>query len=163
MRILHGRLGADDVDETLGHLEAVAMETGATVQAFDARYLVGPEHLHRAVELADRAIDRGQAVADDRAVEILLYAAGRRQIDEALGMGLSDPAAPVAVVVDGGDEATAAERVRARLAEEHDPEGIAPEAARVVDFFDVTEAELATGADLRDLVLERVALLAVNR
>ncbi|MFW6447987.1 MAG: KEOPS complex subunit Cgi121 [Halobacteriota archaeon] len=163
MRIVHGTLGTDVVAEALDRLEAIAAETDATIQAFDARYVIGPEHLRRAVELADRAIERDQAIADDRAVEILLYAAGRRQIDEALGMGLSDPEAPVAVVVDGGDEETAASAVRELLHETRDPEAITPDGALVTDFFDVTEAELGTGANLHDLVLERVALLTVNR
>ena len=134
------------------------------MQAFDARYVVDRTHLERAVALADRARERGEAVARDRGVEILLYAAGRRQIERALTMGVGAGETPAVVLVDGGDEAAAADAVRtldavtpAATLGEYDPE-------RVREFFDVGEAELAAaGGDLAALVHERVALLAVER
>src|SRR6056297_1615180 len=111
MRILEGRATVEDVDAVVAELAAIGDENGCTVQAFDARYLVGREQLDRAVTLADRAIDRGENVARDRGVEVLLYAAGRRQIDQALEMGLEEGETPVVVLVDGGDEAAAADAV----------------------------------------------------
>jgi KEOPS complex subunit Cgi121 len=184
MRLVEGVLhvGADadppagvprfaDVDELVAELDAIADAQGVTVQAFDARLVVDREHLIRAVELADRARDRGEAIARDRAVEILLYAAGRRQIDRALGMGVGEGATPAVVLVDaeddagaasGNGEAGAADAVRDLL----DPTGTLGDydERRVREFFDVGEAELAaTDAGLPALVRERVALLVVER
>jgi KEOPS complex subunit Cgi121 len=167
MRIVEGVAEIADLDAFLGGIDDIAAEGGVTVQAFDARYVVGREHLERAVELADRAFARGENVARERGVEILLYAAGRRQIDDALAMGVSEGRTPVAVVVSdaAGDEtaeAAAADAVADRL----DPAATldAVDAERVRAFFDVTEAELdATDGDLSDLVAERVALLDVEK
>jgi KEOPS complex subunit Cgi121 len=167
MRVVEGVADIDDLDSFLARLDEVAAEHGVTVQAFDARYVVGRGHLERAVELADRAIARGENVARERGVEILLYAAGRRQIDDALAMGVREGRTPTAVVVsdaagDDSAEAAAADDVAGLL----DP---APtlddyDADRVRAFFDVTEAELdATDGDLSDLVAERVALLDVEK
>ena len=169
MRIVEGIAEVTDLEAFLGDLDGIADQTDCTVQAFDARYVVGREHLTRAVELADRAIDRGENVARDRGVEIMLYAAGRRQIDRALEMGVSEGEGPVVVLVDSpsGDEEAerdAAERVRGLLdpAETLGPEYADPDLVR--EFFDVSAAELtATAGDLSNLVLERVALLAVDR
>jgi KEOPS complex subunit Cgi121 len=163
VKFVEGVATVDSVDDFVAAVGDVADETGATVQAFDARYVVGDAHLRRAVELADRAIDRGENVARDRAVEVLLYAAGRRQIDDALEMGVSEGETPVVVLVDGGDEDAAADRIRERLVEPAETLGAYDESG-VRAFFDVGEAELATvDGDLESLVLERVALLTVEK
>jgi KEOPS complex subunit Cgi121 len=144
-------------------LDAIGAEHGVTVQAFDARYVVSRRHLGRAVELADRERRRGDGIARDRGVEILLYAAGRRQINRALEMGVDEGATPAVVLVDGdGDEPSAADAVRA-LCSPAETLG-AYEETRVREFFDIGDAELAaTDAGLEALVEERVALLVVER
>ncbi|MFB6101638.1 MAG: KEOPS complex subunit Cgi121 [Haloplanus sp.] len=167
MKVVEGVATVDDLDAVLNRLDGIATEHDVTVQAFDARYVVGRDHLERAVELADRAFARGENVARERGIEILLYAAGRRQIDDALTMGVSEGETPVVVVATAadGDErraAAAADAVR----EELDPAetlGVT-DAERVRAFFDVTDAELdAVDGDLSDLIRERVALLDVEK
>ena len=174
MRLLAADLEVDDVDAFLAALNDVADGHGCTVQAFDARYVVGRGHLERAVELADRAVERGANVARDRAVEILLYAAGRRQIDQALEMGVGEGRTPVVVLVDGEGEAAAAAALAAGLdgadgvewagGVERADDPADYDEARVREFFDVSDAELAAveGA-LADVVRERVALLDVEK
>lgn len=164
MRVVEGTATVGDVDSFVARLADVGDDHDCVVQAFDARYVVDREHLERAVELADRERERGAAIADDPAVEVLLYAAGRRQIDRALAIGVSAGACPAVVVVHGpdGDEAGAAAAVAdlldpAETLGEYD-EGL------VRDFFSVTAAEsAATTADLPTLVHERVAMLVVER
>ena len=171
MRLVEGVVDVDDVDAFVADLGTVASETGTTVQAFDARYVVGRRHLERAVELADRAIDRGEAIARDRAVEILLYAAGRRQITDALDIGVSEGATRVVVLVDAGPGdagadgvETAADAVRSRVLDAVEPTLGDFDADRVRSYFDVGDAELAVvDGDVEALVCERVALLVVER
>jgi len=167
VRVVEGIADVDDLDAFLDRLNGIAADHGVTVQAFDARYVVGRRHLDRAVELADRAFDRGENVARERGVEILLYAAGRRQIDDALEMGVNEGRTPVAVVVSdagGGRESEAA--AAAAVDDLLEPAATLDDvdAERVRAFFDVTEAEIgATDGDLTDLVEERVALLDVEK
>jgi KEOPS complex subunit Cgi121 len=156
-----------DVEAFVEALGDVAEDNAITVQAFDARYVVSRRHLERAVELADRERGRGQAIARDRAVEILLYAAGRRQINRALELGVGEGETPVVVLVDdeSGDaeaEAAAADSVAAFV---NPAETLGRyEEDRVREFYDIGAAELnATDAGLEALVLERVALLVVER
>jgi KEOPS complex subunit Cgi121 len=166
MELVEGRAEVSSVDSFVARLGDLGEEHGCVVQAFDARYVVGEAQLRRAVELADRAFERGETVARDRGVEILLYAAGRRQIDQALTLGVREGEGPVVVVVvdpDGtGDEAAAAAAVREALAPRETPGRYDEEL--VCSYYDVTDAErAATDASLLDLVCERVALLSVER
>jgi KEOPS complex subunit Cgi121 len=163
MELVTGRASIADVEEFLAGLRSIGEEHGTTVQAFDARYVVDREHLERAVALADRAIARDAAIADDRAMEILCYAAGTRQIEVALEIGISSGKTAVIVLADGGDETAAAAAVGAEMDTDAAPLGEYDEAS-VRDFYDIGDAELAaTDAGVPALVRERVALLVVNR
>ncbi|MBC9984841.1 MULTISPECIES: KEOPS complex subunit Cgi121 [Haloferax] len=164
MRLVEAEATVSDLDSFIAAVGDVADETGATVQAFDARYVVDRAHLERAVELADRAIARGNEIARDRAVEILLYASGRRQINRAFEIGVSEGTLPVVVLVDGGDEAAAEAALFDRLDLEPAETLGDYDESLVRDVFDVGETELhVVDGDLPALVRERVALLAVDR
>ncbi|NHN60680.1 MULTISPECIES: KEOPS complex subunit Cgi121 [Halorussus] len=182
MRVVGGRAAVPDLDDFLADLGAVGDEFDCAVQAFDADYVLGRDHLRAAVERADRAFERGENVARERPVEILLYAAGRRQINRALRMGVAEGESDVVVVVhspagDAAAERAAAEKVCDLLGggasssgpadAEADPDQLAADRIdreAVATFFDVSEAELAaTDATLADLVRERVALLDVEK
>jgi len=166
MEVVEGTATVEDVDAFVAELGEIGDEYDSAVQAFDARYVVGREHLERAVACAERARAHGEAIADDPAVEILLYAAGRRQISRALEMGVSAGECPAVVVVhgltEGADESGAAAAVADLLAP-GETLGAFDE-GRVRDYFDVSDRELAaTDAGLPALVGERVALLAVEK
>lgn len=163
MRIVEGFAGIRDVDAFVARLDEVGLTTDCAVTAFDARYVAGRRHLEAAVDRANRAFERDDAIADDRGIEVLLYAAGRRQIERALEMGVREGRGPVVVVVDGGDEVGAAERVRDLL----DPADVLEterDDERIRSFFGITDAELgATDAPLELLVIERVSLLVLEK
>jgi KEOPS complex subunit Cgi121 len=163
MRLIEGTADVADVTAFVDDLAAIGAKHGAAVQAFDARYVAGPEHLGVAVERANRAVERDDAIADDRAVEILCYGAARRQINRALEMGVSEGEAPVVVVVDGGEEGGAAEAV-CGLIDSGPVLESASDSGLIREFFDITDAELAaTDATLTDLVIDRVSLLVVEK
>lgn len=171
MRLAEGRAEIGDLDAFLDSLGEIGDRFDCAIQAFDADYVVGPDHLRAAAERADRAFDREENVARERAVEMLLYAAGRRQIKRALRMGVSEGENRVAVAVHSPTGDDAAEREAASavrdLLDAADSDAASADridAEAVREFFDVTEAELdATDATLADLVRERVALLDVEK
>ncbi|ELZ10941.1 KEOPS complex Cgi121-like subunit [Halovivax asiaticus JCM 14624] len=162
--IVGGELRIDDLDAFLATIDRVAERHDVTIQAFDARYVAGTEHLERAVASAERAIANDDAIARDPAVELLLYAAGRRQIERALEMGVDEGTGPAAIVVTGGDEAGAAEALRRELDLAETAVLDECDERTVTEFFDIDEAERdTTDATLAALVRERVALLAVEK
>lgn len=154
-----------DADTLLDALSGVQDDCGlAVVQAFDARHVADRDHLQRAFGLAERERGRGDAIARDRAMEVLLYAAGRRQIERALTMG-AQPDEPAAVLVAGDEDAVGrgvpAVRALDCLDAHEAPLG---DPATLRAFFGVGDAELAAAdGDLTGLVHERVALLVVER
>lgn len=172
-RLVRGTVAIDDLDAFLARLDEIADETGAVVQAFDADLVVSDAHLRAATRLAARAIARGEAVARDPGVEIMLYAAGRRQIDRALTLGVSEGEQRAVVLVadfggvDGADRPAADLDAAERAVEELTTRTDAPaefDRDRVAEFYGVSDRELAaTAGDLADVVRERVALLDVEK
>lgn len=163
MRLVEGWADVDDVEAFVDELTTVGEAHGTVVQAFDARYVAGREHLEAAVRSARRAREHDDAIADDPALEVLLYAAGRRQIDRALTIGVDGGGGPVVVVVDGGEEAVAVDAI-CELLEPAETLAAARDEAAIREYYDIGETELATtDASLEDLVIERVALLAVEK
>lgn len=116
--LLAGEAVVDEPEAFIERLREVAAAHDCVIQALDGRYVACARQLERAVELAERSFARGENVADDPALEILLYAAGTRQIDRALELGVDAGTGPVAIVVvpagrfevgDGGGETTDAD------------------------------------------------------
>lgn len=157
-----------------------AAETGAVVQAFDADFVVSAAHLREATRLAARAIARDDAVARDPGVEILLYAAGRRQIDRALALGLSEGEQRAVVLVTDFGRVPGADRPDADLdaaaasvrdllvstAGSADTEEFEPafDSEQVQEFYDIGDREIAaTIGGVAEIVRERVALLDVEK
>jgi len=180
VRLVAGTFAIGDLDAFLADLDAIATETGAVVQAFDADLVVSATQLSEAARLAVRAIGRGEAVARDPGVEVLLYAAGRRQIDRALELGVSEGERRAVVLAADFGAVPGVERSAADLGgavdslralatdstEVLDGEGLSAgtDEERVREFYEVTDREIAaTNGDLADAVHERVALLDVEK
>jgi len=170
MKTVRASIAIEDLDAFLDEIRAVSDETGATIQCFDARYVAGERHLRRAVSLAERAIERGTTIASDPAVEVLLYAAGRRQINQALEMGVSTGVTDTICVVTGGNEAMAKNRLSTyfdgrAIDAKNGFEGVElGERDTLCAFFEIRETELGVvDVDLEAIILERVALLAVEK
>ncbi|WP_439027940.1 KEOPS complex subunit Cgi121 [Haloarchaeobius sp. DT45] len=173
MHVLEGTATVEDIDDFVSRIGAVGGEHDCVVQAFDARYVVDRAHLEAAVRQAARAWLRDEAVARDPAVEILLYAAGRRQISEALTMGVGEGETPVVAVVvsqfpdapfETDDAEMAAAEALGELLEPAETLGDAADEDRICEFFEVGGVErAATDATLSELVQERTVLLTVNR
>ncbi|MFP4174654.1 MAG: KEOPS complex subunit Cgi121 [Halobacteriales archaeon] len=165
MRVLERTAVVEETDDFLARLAEVRDEHAVVVQAFDARYVVSRLHVEEAVGKARRSFDRGENVADTLSMEVLLYAAGTRQIDVATRMGLRPGEHDAVFVVDGdaAAEKEAAERVQ-EMTYEPDVFTYGDE-TRLLDFFGLTDEEVdAVGKErLEALVLERVALLDVNK
>lgn len=176
MRVVEGVATVEDLDDFVATLGEVGDAHDCVVQAFDARLVADREHLATALRYAARAHRRDDAIARDPAVETLLYAAGRRQIDRALAMGVDAGETPVVVLVASdfpedplpatGAERECADAVAELLADATrlaDAAVTAADRERVRGFFEIGDAErAATDAPLAALVRERVVLLSID-
>jgi KEOPS complex subunit Cgi121 len=174
-KIVAGTVSIKSVDDFLSVLREVAQKYAVTIQAMDAGLIAGEEHITSAVTKAIRAVSKNQSITSDLGLEILLYAAGKRQIERALTMGVTEGNKKVAVViVDARDEKDldlVAEEVKRKTGMKEEPiqdlelevEHNEHKRDKLKKFFAITEEELnAVGEQkLKMLVLERVALLDV--
>jgi KEOPS complex subunit Cgi121 len=178
-KIIAGKVGISNIDDFLSLLKNIARKYDVTIQAMDAELIAGGEHIISAVKKAIRATERKRNITSDLGLEILLYAAGRRQIERAFAMGVSvsegeNEKRVAIVIVDASarrekDLEMVAEEVKRKLGLQEEPiselalEYKEDKKEGIKKFFDITEAELKAVGEpkLKMLVLERVAMLDV--
>ena len=180
-KLIAGKVRVSNVDDFLAVLKTVARKYDVTIQAMNAELIAGEEHIKSAVKKALRAVERNRNITNDLSLEILLYAAGRRQIERALAMGVSESegenAKTVAIVIvdtytsaSGGKDLdmVAGEVKKATMMVEEPVQELELEhnedkKEKLKQFFEISEDELkAVGeSKLKQLVLERVAMLDV--
>ncbi len=171
-KIVAGNVSISNVNGFLASLSDIAHKYAVTIQAMDAELIAGEAHIISAVKKALRAVTSGTSITSDFGLGILLYAAGKRQIERALAMGVSEGENKIALVI-------------VATGEERDLELVAEAVKRKIElvewsiaelesysetkkenlkrFFAISEAELKAVGEkkLKMLVLERVALLDV--
>ena len=172
--IVAGDVSISNVADFLSGLKAIAHKYAVTIQAMNAELIAGEEHIKSAVKKAIRAMKSKRGITSDLGLEILLYASGRRQIERALEMGVTEGKKNVAIIIvdEKGEKdlEVVAEEVKSKTGiEEVSLQELESELSnsnkkeRIKEFFSITEDEIkAVGEEkLKMLVLERVALLDV--
>lgn len=157
VQIIEGTIVIDDTEKFLQRLKKIGKEKNMVIQALDADKLAGEEHIRFAVEKAISSFEKGRNVSKDLAKEIILYAAGTRQINRAMRLGVHSGKNNIALVVIG-DELAFNDITPERVLQYDSSKNEA-----LMDIFNITKEELvAAGEDkIPALVLERVALVDV--
>ncbi len=141
----------------VARLREVAGELGLEAQAFDADMVFGAEHLLVAWEHTERAFGRGTNIASDRMIEVLLFAAGERQIETAIAkVGLKEGQPGMVLLIRGESDPTQLIR---RLGLERADE-LLDARIDMLAAFGVSQEEMHSVERDRvfDLVFERIAL-----
>jgi len=98
--IFGGRGIIKDIDEFLSMMHRFSKDQDLVMQAFDAQMIFGKDHLISAVSHAQRAFKQSTNATNSLSLEILLYAAGERQIQKAIKkMGVKQGKQTVAFVL----------------------------------------------------------------
>jgi KEOPS complex subunit Cgi121 len=165
-----------EVKETEAFLEAVDRDKppGVEAQFFDADLVATWQHLYFAVLNALTAFKNNENLSKSVAMETMLYASGRRQIQKATQLlGIKPTSRNMAVLIVGGKVEVVREaltKISRRVGGKLDDSVLelsGKKMERIKRAFDISEAELDTVTEgdglqkaLVDLVAERVALLA---
>jgi len=168
-----------EVKETEAFLEAAGRDKPADVelQFFDADLVATWQHLYFALLNALTAFKNRENLSKSVAMETMLYASGRRQIQKATQLLGIKPASRNIAVLIVGDKAEVVqktlEKVSKHVGEQLDDSVLelsGKKMERIKKAFDISNTELETVMEgdgvekaLVDLVLERVALLTVGR
>jgi tRNA threonylcarbamoyladenosine modification (KEOPS) complex Cgi121 subunit len=167
--IVGGRATVDEVDGLLRRLARVDRRHGTVSQIFDASRIAGRGHLLHAARLALIAQATGKNFASSLNIELACWVAGERQIGRALEkVGLHKGGMTVAVLTVGRTR-SAVKRSQAdilhelRIERDDDVVEFEPKKiAALLKVFSIPKHELEI-ADIRKLVLERIALLSLQR
>ncbi len=150
----------------LEKVRSIARSCNTHIIFFDADKMAGKKHVESALVHAIRAVNGNFCISNSLEMEALLYAAGSRQCINGVAFGIHAGHNNSYLCICPPDP-EALDRVLSLVTPVHDDwEIISPEKARVLEsLFDITSQELGvTGISrLRELVLERVALLEVYR
>jgi KEOPS complex subunit Cgi121 len=165
--LVQGTVEIENSRNFLSVIRRIAEEHGVVVQAIDACRIAGMQHISTAVEKAVNSVRDGRNITKDLGMEILLYASGQRQIEKALGMGISDGKNEVAfVIVPKNDTAAEAIRAATHIEDGKNIEYSGDKKKEIMKFFNITEEEVkavGVGVDptekIPQLVCERVVLL----
>ena len=143
-------------------IKEISTGKNLAIQALDADKLAGKNHLTFAIEKALESLKKGTNVANDLAKEIMLYAAGTRQINRAVKIGVHDGFNNIVIVAVGDMiDLSAFYEITPHTVLEYS----VSKKSTLMDIFNITEEEIeASGADrIPELVLERVALVNVMK
>ena len=165
IKILNGSVNIDKLQDFINKLNEISSVNNVTVQALNADKIAGKRHLEFAVNKALRAIENGNNRAKDTGIEIMRYASGKRQIEDAFSMGVHEGANNVAIVILGqpSNIESALESIKKLISEKPFLDYNESKKDLVVSEYNITEPEIdAVGEQkIPDLVLERVALVDV--
>jgi len=84
IQIIGARGTIRNVETFVQHISDFSDQEHLVIQVFDARMIFGENHLISATLHARRAFEQGTQATNSLALEILLYAAGERQIQKAI-------------------------------------------------------------------------------
>jgi KEOPS complex subunit Cgi121 len=160
-----------DVDSFVQQLLLFSKEENLVIQAFDARIIYGKDHLISATAHAKRAFLQGTNATNSLALEILLYAAGERQIQKAIKkMGVKKGEQQIAfLLTDSTNQVknrNIDKAVIQRLLKTFQltiDENVIKGDRSTLKRFGITDEELSTIREEKygDLILEKIALVDV--
>ncbi|MCX9085168.1 MAG: KEOPS complex subunit Cgi121 [Candidatus Methanoperedens sp.] len=162
IQILEGTVFIENKELFLKKIKEISDGKSLSIQAFDADKIAGKEHLTFAIEKAIESFKKGKNVANDLGKEIMLYAAGTRQINRAVKIGVHDGWNNIVIVAVG-------DMIDRSVFYEISPRNVLKYDGSknnvLMDIFKISEKEIeAVGADkIPELVLERVALVDVMK
>lgn len=161
----------DNVDVFIQRLVAFSNSEHLTVQAFDATMIYSTDHLFSATTHARRAFQQRTNATSSLALEILLYAAGERQIEKAIRkIGVKKGRQTIVFLItdalDEKEKKTVDEAIKKKLLKTFNllpEESILQGDTRTLKRFGITEKELSTVPKERygDLILEKIAMVDV--
>ncbi|MEK6988058.1 MAG: KEOPS complex subunit Cgi121 [Candidatus Thermoplasmatota archaeon] len=156
------RARVTDPEAVLRATRSWASEHGSEVCLADARIVFGRDHLESAALHAERARDSNTMATRSLAMETLLYAAGERQVTEAIRVaGLRPDTQAVGIVLFGR---ASVDDLLQEMGWSREDELLSEE-GKSLEAFGISRLQAASLSKERslDLVLEKVALVDLEK
>jgi KEOPS complex subunit Cgi121 len=160
------KMTVNDRKECLLIIQGIARHHSTHIVCFDADKLAGREHADAAIRHAQRSILSTKPISNSFEMETLLFAAGSRQCSVAASFGIHEGENNMFVCLyPATDEIWTALSPHMYFVTESKDEWTSDKISRLVSLFGITQDELETVGQerIKDLVLDRIALLEVYR
>ncbi len=165
VELIGGHILIEDLRSFLRTIADISKANDCTVQAINADRVAGEKHLHFAVSKALRAFRQERNAAKDIGIEIMRYASGKRQIEEAFSMGVRQGKNNVVFIIMG--KACSVASCMNMLEQMFVPadviEYLPSKRDEIIMQFGISADEIAVVGEqlIPELVIERVALVDV--
>ena len=154
-----------DIDDFLKQVKEFSEKNGIIIQLFDADLIFGEKHIISAFKHAKRSINQKTNTTNSLEMELMLYAAGERQLKLAIPkMGINEGKSNLAIVFIGKDGKLnqIVQSFFEHFKLKRDDKVLEGD-ENTLKKFGLTDEEIGTVAKAKyqDLILEKVALVDI--
>ncbi|MDD1700145.1 MAG: KEOPS complex subunit Cgi121 [Methanoregula sp.] len=164
--IRQAKTTVDNRDDFLQTIKGIAQQYSTHIICFDADRMAGREHAESAIQHALRSFLSAKPISNSFEMEALLFASGSRQCNAATSFGIHAGKNTMFVCICPVKEGVWKELAQhMHFIPEKKDTWTPKKVKRLMTLFDITqnELELVGIYRLKDLILERIALLEVSR
>ena len=157
IQILGFRANIDSVGEVLGKINSIK-DDGEIIQLLNADSVVSKNHIIHGVNQAFLAFERGENLANDLSVEIVLRCSAQRQISKAFKiLGLHEGNMNLcAVLIDSKDYTIELSSLFIR-----DDDVLIPDEEKLIEMYKISDEELQN-MSVEEIIVDRITKLTVD-
>ena len=157
IQILGFRANIDSVGEVLGKINSIK-DDGEIIQLLNADSVVSKNHIIHGVNQAFLAFERGENLANDLSVEIVLRCSAQRQISKAFKiLGLHEGKMNLcAVLIDSKDYTKELSSLFIR-----DDDVLIPDEDKLIEMYKISDDELQN-MSVEEIIIDRITKLTVD-
>ncbi|WP_292889004.1 KEOPS complex subunit Cgi121 [Methanobrevibacter sp. UBA212] len=157
IQILGFRANIDSVGDVLGKINSIK-DDGEIIQLLNADCVVSKNHIIHGVNQAFLAFERGENLANDLSVEIVLRCSAQRQISKAFKiLGLHEGEMNLcAVLIDSKDYTKELSLLFTR-----DDDVLIPNEDKLIETYKISDEELQN-MSVEEIIVDRITKLTVD-
>ena len=157
VQILGFRASIDSVGETLDKIDSIKND-GEIIQLLNADSIVSKNHITHGVNQAILAFERGENLAKDLSVEIVLRCSAQRQISKAFKLlGLHEGDMNLcAVLIDSKDHTHELSSIFTRY-----DDVLIPNEDKLIEIYKISDDELQN-MSVEEIIVDRITKLTVD-
>lgn len=157
IQILGFKANIDSVGDALDKIDSIK-EDGEIIQLLNADSIVSKSHIIHGVNQAFLAFDRGENLAKDISVEIVLRCSAQRQISKAFDMmGLKEGEMNLcALLINSNDYSNELSSIFTR-----DDDVLAPDFDNLIRIYNISDVELQN-MSVEEIIIDRITKLTVD-
>lgn len=157
IQILGFRASIDSVGDVLDEINSIRNDD-EIIQLLNADSIVSKNHIIHGVNQAYLAFERGENLAKDLSVEIVLRCSAQRQISKAFKiLGLKEGNMNLcAVMINSDDRSEELSSIFTR-----DDDVLVPDDEKLVEIYKISDAELQN-MSIEEIIIDRITKLTVD-